>query len=579
VQEVLSVWYRTANYADMQVRSPEAANALPLIIIVGGDALALKACYELTSARGQVVTVLWGDGAGGFADKVHALGATFIARKPNDEEALRAAGVLRAASIMTLTDDDHLNLLVALKARDLNSSIRVVMRQFNRTLGRKLEQNLADCSVISLSAHSAATYAGTAVDHQCFYGLQFPNIDGPLVGFASRSTSRSGLAGSTVSDAETDLGERIVAIDGETGYVRDAVLTGNSALTTFGIIRPRPAVLRAPVETREGSAVSLRLSWLAKRWVHLGTLVQRLIVGAVLIYAVATTFFAFKLHLDALKAAYYVLSTMTTVGYGDITPKLDDRTEVVAAMLIMALGVMFTGIFTAIVTARLTQAQWVAVQGLRRIKRRGHIVVCGAGNVGSRVIEYLLMLDQRVVVIEANPKPSIVELSRDRHFDLLTGDATADTTLDLCNFGQAEALVALTNSDAMNLEVALGGRARNPEMTIVIRVGEASFEESVRRHFAITHTYATAALAAPVLAGLARSAGARGRIQIAGRDYAIGEIVQGAGLVGPEVPDSVPLCVWRDEALAYISDFAEVLPHDRVLLLVPVWQLRKDAME
>jgi Trk K+ transport system NAD-binding subunit len=270
---------------------------------------------------------------------------------------------------------------------------------------------------------------------------------------------------------------------------------------------------------------------------------------------------------------------MTTVGYGDITPKLDDRTEVLAAMLIMAVGVLFTGIFTAILTARLTQAQWVAVQGLRRIKRRGHVIVCGAGNVGSRVIEYLLALGQRVVVIEANPKPSIVELSRDRHFDLLTGDATDDTTLELCNLGQAEALIALTNSDAMNLEVALGARARNPEMTIVIRVQEASFEESVRRHFGMTRTYATAALAAPVLAGLARFPGARGRIEIAGRDYSIAELNQGADIVMPGVPNCIPLCVWRDGALEYISEFAEVRPRDQVLFLVPVWQLRKDAAE
>ena len=133
--------------ADMEQRSPEVAIALPLIIIVGGDALALKACSELTSARGQVVTVLWADGSDGFGDKVRELGAGFVERKPNDEDALRAAGVLRAASIMTLTDDDHLNLLVALKARDLNPAIRIVLSQFNRTLGRKLEQNLSDCSV------------------------------------------------------------------------------------------------------------------------------------------------------------------------------------------------------------------------------------------------------------------------------------------------------------------------------------------------------------------------------------------------------------------------------------------------
>ena len=564
----------------MEERSPEVATALPLIIIVGGDAMALKACSELTSARGQDVTVLWEHGGGGLAGKVRALGATFVERKPNDEDGLREAGVSGAAAIMTLTEDDHLNLLVALKARDLNPSIRVVLSQFNRTLGRKLEQNLTDCSVISLSAHSAATYAGTAVDQHCFYGLQFPDIDGPLVGFAQRSSSRSGLAGSTIADAESYLDERIVAVEGDTDYARDAVIVGNRGLTTFGVIRPRPAVLRAPVsETNKRSALSRGLGWIRRAWVHLGPVVQWLIVAAIVIYAAASTFFAFKLHIDGLKAAYYVLSTMTTVGYGDITPKLDDRTEVLAAMLIMAVGVLFTGIFTAILTARLTQAQWVAVQGLRRIKRRGHVIVCGAGNVGSRVIEYLLALGQRVVVIEANPKPSIVELSRDRHFDLLTGDATDDTTLELCNLGQAEALIALTNSDAMNLEVALGARARNPEMTIVIRVQEASFEESVRHHFGMTRTYATAALAAPVLAGLARFPGARGRIEIAGRDYSIAELNQGADIVMPGVPNCIPLCVWRDGALQYISEFAEVRPRDQVLFLVPVWQLRKDAAE
>jgi len=544
--------------------------------------MALKACQELIAAHGLAVTVLWDRGGDGFADKVRALGANFVERKPNDEDALHLAGVSDATSIMTITDNDHLNLLVALKARDLNPSIRVVMSQFNRTLGRKLEQNLTDCSVMSLSAHSAATYAGTAVDHRCFYGLQFPDIDGPLVGFASRSSSRSGLAGSTVADAEAFLDERIIGLDGETAYDREALISGKRELTTFGIIRPHPAAQHQSLERRsERRSLMQRFSggWFVRGWVHLGPVVQRLILAAVLIYAAASAFFSFKLHIGPLQGAYYVLSTMTTVGYGDITPKLDDRGELIAAMVVMAVGVTFTGIFTAILTSRLTQAQWVAVQGLRRIKRRGHIIVCGSGNVGSRVIDYLLQLGQNVVVIEANPKPTIVELSRDRHFDLLTGDATDDATLDLCNLREAEALIALTNSDAMNLEIALSARARNPEMTIVLRVQEAAFEQSVRRHFGITRTYATAALASPVLAGLARLPGARGRIRLGGHDYAIGEMLHGAEVSEPPEPGCVPLCAWRESALVLIDDFADVLPHDRVLMLVPIWQLPQKRAE
>ncbi len=45
---------------------------------------------------------------------------------------------------MALSDDDRLNLQVALKARDLNPHIRVVLRQFNQVLGRKLEAEPAE---------------------------------------------------------------------------------------------------------------------------------------------------------------------------------------------------------------------------------------------------------------------------------------------------------------------------------------------------------------------------------------------------------------------------------------------------
>jgi hypothetical protein len=114
--------------------------------------------------------------------------------------------VHRAVTILALSPDDHLNLHAALLARDLNPGIRIVLRQFNRTLAHKIEQNLPNCSVLSLAWHSAATYAAAAIDPSCFRGLQFPEPDGPLTGLATRIAEDCRVDGDNVAHAERVLG-------------------------------------------------------------------------------------------------------------------------------------------------------------------------------------------------------------------------------------------------------------------------------------------------------------------------------------------------------------------------------------
>jgi Trk K+ transport system NAD-binding subunit len=128
-----------------------------LIVVVGGDALAVRVCEELVATQGHRVSLLWMHDAE-LAAKLEALDCEYVPHRANEYDALRIAGVEAAASIMTLSDDDRLNLQVALKARDINPKIRVVLRQFNQVLGRKLEANLPNCSVLSLASHSAATF-------------------------------------------------------------------------------------------------------------------------------------------------------------------------------------------------------------------------------------------------------------------------------------------------------------------------------------------------------------------------------------------------------------------------------------
>jgi voltage-gated potassium channel Kch len=261
---------------------------------------------------------------------------------------------------------------------------------------------------------------------------------------------------------------------------------------------------------------------------------------------------------------------MTTTGYGDITPNLDSTGDIVTAMMLMLAGTSITGIFIALAASRLTRAQWVRLQGLRRVHRRGHIVVCGAGSIGSGVIELLLGFNKRLVVIEANPDTAIVERARDRGFDLLTGDASRDATLDLCNLAAAHGLVALTNVDTLNLEIALGARVRNPDMPIVLRIAEATFAASIAAHFDFKTTFSVAALAGPSFAGLSRLDGARGRISVDGQEFGISEVLVTEQSDFAVWRQAIPLAIGRGDSVRLVRSPDAAKPGDRILLLVPL---------
>jgi voltage-gated potassium channel Kch len=546
----------------------------PTVIIVGGDALALGTAREVCQLPDHRVVVLWPDN-GEFAAAVKAVGAVFVAGRPESRDALQAAGVATAVSILALSRDDQLNLQVALRARDTNPAIRIVLRQFNRALAAKIEQNLENCSVLSLAWHSAATYAAAALVPSCLRGLQFPERDGELTGFAWCAADHPDIAGHTVAEAEEALDARIVAIDGATQIARDDTIAPGAGLIVYAPVdrllasTPRPPTFRAGHRWR---ARLHRFRWRARR---IDPYIAAFAVGALTLFAVGAWHFHASFHSDWLTAAYFVLTTMTTTGYGDIAPNHDDPVDVVMAMVLMLLGTVFTGIFIAAVAARLTRAQWVRMQGLRPITRHGHIIICGCGSIGTGVIDLLLAFDLPLVVVEQNPDAILVERARDRGFDLLTGDASRDATLDLCNLGAAHSLIALTNVDTLNLEIGLGARARNPSMPIILRIAEAEFAASIARHFQFETTFSVAALAAPVFAGLSRMAGARGRIAFGDTEFAIVELIIGQSIEHDLPRVAIPLAAAEAGGkFTLISDFAGLPLGTRTLMLVPLAPFR-----
>jgi Trk K+ transport system NAD-binding subunit len=551
----------------------------PVMIVVGGGAIVLGTAQELCALQGHRVVVLWRRDPD-FTRAVESIGAVHIAApRPDSAEALDRAGVRHAVTILALSPDDQLNLHAALLARDANPRIRIVLRQFNRTLAHKIEQNIPNCSVLSLAWHSAATYAAAGVDPSCFRGLQFPEPDGPLTGFATRIAGSCGVGGETVGDAERVLGVRVLAVDGKTELARDMVLAGRAELVVYGDVAGLQSSTPRRPAARSHPALGRRLRSLLhpgrRQPPRLNPILARLALAALVVFLLGTWYFHTAFNGAWLDAVYFVVATMTTTGYGDLTPDRNNPVDIVAAMLLMLAGIIITGLFIAFGASLLTRVHWVRMQGLRPVHRRGHIVVCGAGSIGSEVIDVLLALGQQLVVVEISPDTAIIERAREQRFDLLTGDASRDATLDLCNLNAAHGLIALTNVDTLNLEIGLGARARNPTMPIVLRIAEASFAESIARHFEFETTYSAAALAAPAFVGLSRFPGSRGRVAFAGQEFAVGEVVI-AEDSSPAAPrDAILLAVSRQGDFATADNFAALGRGDRALVIVPLAPFRE----
>jgi len=577
-------------------------------VVVGGDALAVRVCEDLLATQGHRVALLWMHDEE-LATKLEPLGCDYFPHHANDYDALRIAGVHGAASIMALSDDDRLNLQVGLKARDLNPHIRVVLRQYNQVLGRKLEANLPNCSVLSLASHSAATFVGTALDPSCFYALEFPGTirqaastehdfealladarygaehrfdehTGIQLGFSERRAADFGIAGLTPLAAQQRLGARIVALGGSPDIPPAHTFAPDDSVIAFAPVGrlEASAATHAPVRVERRRRGLRRFVVSAQKRLRglrtMDPILARVIGAALIVFAVAVAYFALVLRQDPLTAFYFVATTFTSTGYGDITPLGRGGVAMVAANFVMFAGIASSGIFIAFATAALTRAQFNAIQGLRPIRTRGHVLVCGSGDVGTRVVDYLRALHQSVVVVDTDPDPALVEMSRRRQIELLTGDATRDATLDLCNVGNARAVVALTDSDTANLEVALGVRARNARASVVMRAQDDAFAGSIARQFDAIRTHSTTALAAPAFAMLSRFPGTRGRIAFGDDSYNVGVRIQGEVPQPPPAEHCIPLGVWRKGSFLHIDDFGEMEPFDRLLFLVPLSQFK-----
>jgi hypothetical protein len=143
------------------------------------------------------------------------------------------------------------------------------------------------------------------------------------------------------------------------------------------------------------------------------------------------------------------------------------------------------------------EKEWMAVMASTY---RDHVVLCGLGHLGYRILGQLLAAGTQVVALEKEGTARFLPDARRTGVPILIRDMKDDQALLDAGVEHARAIVIATNDDMANLEVALDARRMNPKIRILMRLFDQQIADKLKEARLIDEAFSSAALAAPVVA-------------------------------------------------------------------------------
>ncbi|MFD2077453.1 voltage-gated potassium channel [Actinopolymorpha cephalotaxi] len=178
--------------------------------------------------------------------------------------------------------------------------------------------------------------------------------------------------------------------------------------------------------------------------------------------------------LSVLDALYYATVSLTTTGYGDITP-ITSQARLTNVLLVTPLRIAFLIVLvgtTLEVLATRSREQWRISRWRTRL--RDHTVVVGYGTKGRSAIDTLVnggIPADRIVVVDASA--GAVAEANAAGLSGVVGDATRADVLRRAEVSVASRVIVTAHRDDTAVLVTLTARQLNPSATVVVSVREA----------------------------------------------------------------------------------------------------------
>lgn len=184
-----------------------------------------------------------------------------------------------------------------------------------------------------------------------------------------------------------------------------------------------------------------------------------------------------------LDALYMAMITLSTVGYGEPYPLSYAGRVFTIGLIITTLGV--AGYALSRLAVFIFEGELNRIVRNTRMERqisdlKDHIIVCGVGRTGTRIVEEFVRTETPFVVIEHDPE-QIEHILTLGDVLYVEQDATEDGALREAGIDRAQGLIAALGEDKDNVFIVLSARSLNPDLHIIARVSESENEDKLRR--------------------------------------------------------------------------------------------------
>lgn len=467
---------------------------------------------QLLRALDVDVTVVTLASRDAWRHRAEAAGAVIIDGDARDEATLRRAGIESASALIVATQEDVVNIEVSLDALRIVPGLPVVTRLFDQRLAEQLEGSLGVRRAPAKSTLAAPTFAAAALGESVIGAF---SVEGtPMV------VGRVEIEGPLVAETPRALAERhgvrVLNRPHDVALVEGEVVVVVSPRAAFDEIAGPACVARVQPAGAE------RHLWAVARgmWLDAPRLLRVALLTLVALTALSVVVFHYGLGVSFADAFYFTITTITTTGYGDITPRGSGWVLQLYGCLVMLLGSAGMATLYSLVTDFVVAERFRRVAGGHEIPASGHVIVVGAGNLGFRVLDELRRMGRQAVAVSLSAEEDLIADIRARHA-VVPGDARMDSVLTAASVSTAAAVLAVTGDDAVNLGVGLAAKKLAPRVRTVIRVFDPEFAAKVERGLGLDVALSASAIAAPTFVAAALDVGVRDAFVVDGELVAL----------------------------------------------------------